>query len=61
MEPGLGQLEVGEGSVSGPSLATLLRAGWRQTRDWAAKSPLKGTAALSNKLLKPIREWVAYR
>jgi len=53
-------IEVGEGSVTTRSLATLLRAGWRQTRDWAAKSPLKGTAALSSKLLKPIREWVAY-
>lgn len=55
-----GSVEVAEGSLSGASLATLLRAGWRQTRDWAAKSPLKSTAALSNKLLKPIREWVAY-
>jgi CelD/BcsL family acetyltransferase involved in cellulose biosynthesis len=53
-------IEVGEGSVTTRSLATLLRAGWRQTRDWAAKSPLKGTAALSSRLLKPIREWVAY-
>ena len=51
---------MGEGSVTTRSLTTLLRAGWRQTRDWAAKSPLKGTAALSSKLLKPIREWVAY-
>jgi CelD/BcsL family acetyltransferase involved in cellulose biosynthesis len=53
-----GSVEVGEGSVSSRSLATLLRASWRQTRDWAAKSPL--AASLSKKLLKPIREWVAY-
>src|SRR5207247_1508011 len=29
-----GSVEVGEGSVSRRSLATLLRMGWRQTRDW---------------------------
>jgi CelD/BcsL family acetyltransferase involved in cellulose biosynthesis len=47
-------VEVCEGSLSSPSLATLLRASWRQTRDWVSRSPLSG------RLLKPIREWVAY-
>ena len=51
-----GNVEVCEGSVSSRSLATLLRASWRQTRDWVNRSPLAG----STKLLKPIREWMAY-
>lgn len=55
-----GGVEVGEGSVSSPSLATLLRASWRQTRDWVTSSPLSRRVALPGKLLKPIREWFAY-
>jgi CelD/BcsL family acetyltransferase involved in cellulose biosynthesis len=47
---------VCEGSVSRRSLGTLLRSGWRQTRDWVNRSPLAGTT----KLLKPMREWMAY-
>lgn len=52
-------VELCEGSVSSRSFATLLRSSWRQTRDWVAKSPLARTG-ISGKLLKPIREWVAY-
>ena len=52
-------VEVCEGSVSSRSLATLVRAGWRQTREWVAKSQW-GRASLSGRFLKPIREWVAY-
>jgi CelD/BcsL family acetyltransferase involved in cellulose biosynthesis len=55
-----GSVEICEGSVSSRSFATLLRSSWRQTRDWVAKSPLAKTAGFSGKLLKPIREWVAY-
>ncbi len=51
-----GSVEVCEGSVSRRSLGTLLRSGWRQTRDWVNRSPLAGTT----KLLKPVREWIAY-
>lgn len=51
-------VEVCEGSVSSRSLATLLRTGWRQTRDLVARSPL--AERVSGQLLKPIREWVAY-
>jgi CelD/BcsL family acetyltransferase involved in cellulose biosynthesis len=54
-----GSVEVCEGSVTSRSFATLLRASWRQTRDWVSKSQL-GRAGLSGRLLKPIREWVAY-
>jgi len=52
-----GSVEVSEGSVSSRSLATLLRSSWRQTRDWVNRSPLAG----STKLLKPLREWMAYQ
>jgi CelD/BcsL family acetyltransferase involved in cellulose biosynthesis len=49
-----------EGSVTCPSLGTWLRNGWRQARDWVNDSPLKQTAALPAKLIKPVREWFAY-
>jgi CelD/BcsL family acetyltransferase involved in cellulose biosynthesis len=47
---------VCEGSLSTPSLATLLRTTWRHTRDFVTRSPL----ASSTKLLKPLRAWLAY-
>lgn len=49
-----------EGSVTCPSLGTWLRKGWRQARDWVNVSPLKQTAALPARLIKPVREWFAY-
>ena len=53
-------VEVGEGSITTPSLGTWLRSSWRQTRDWMAKTPLARGGKLPGKLLKPIREWLAY-
>lgn len=50
-------MELSEGTVSRPSMGTLLRDTWRTTRDLVAKSPLSGTTAL----LKPVREWIAYQ
>lgn len=55
-----GSVEVAEGSISSPSLATWLRASWRHSRDWMANSPLARRVTLPGKLLKPIREWLAY-
>jgi CelD/BcsL family acetyltransferase involved in cellulose biosynthesis len=52
-----GSIEVAEGSVSRPSVGTLLRTTWRKTRDWIAQSSLAPTTCL----LKPIREWMAYQ
>ncbi|HEY2415812.1 MAG TPA: GNAT family N-acetyltransferase [Pirellulaceae bacterium] len=52
-----GSVPVAEGSVSRPSVGTLLRTTWRKTRDWVAQSPLAPTT----RLLKPIREWMAYQ
>jgi CelD/BcsL family acetyltransferase involved in cellulose biosynthesis len=52
-----GSVEVAEGSVSRPSVGTLLRTTWRKTRDWVAQSSLAPTT----RLLKPIREWMAYQ
>jgi len=51
-----GSVPVCEGSVSTRALATLLRASWRQTRDWVSASRLAG----GTKLLRPFREWLAY-
>jgi CelD/BcsL family acetyltransferase involved in cellulose biosynthesis len=55
-----GSVQLGEGSITTPSLATWLRSSWRQTRDWVSHSPLAGTARLPGRLLKPIRHWLAY-
>lgn len=55
-----GGIEVGEGSISCPSLATWLRNGWRGARDWMERSSLKKTAALPVKWIRPVREWLAY-
>ncbi len=52
-----GSVELAEGSISRPSMGTLLRSTWRKTRDWVAKSPLAGTTGF----LKPVREWMAYQ
>jgi CelD/BcsL family acetyltransferase involved in cellulose biosynthesis len=52
-----GSIEIAEGSVSRPSMGVLLRTTWRKTRDWVAKSPLASTT----RLLKPVREWMAYQ
>jgi CelD/BcsL family acetyltransferase involved in cellulose biosynthesis len=54
-------VELGEGSITTPSLATWLRSSWRQTRDWVNHSSLAGTARLPGRLLKPIRHWLAYQ
>jgi len=53
--------EVCEGTVACPSLGTWLRNRWRQTRDWVNNSSLKQTAAIPGRLLKPVRQWMAYR
>ena len=52
--------DVCEGSITCPSLGTWLRNGWRQARDWVNVSPLKQTASLPERLLKPVRQWFAY-
>jgi CelD/BcsL family acetyltransferase involved in cellulose biosynthesis len=50
-------VELLEGSISRRSLGTILRSSWRQTRDWVSRSPLAG----GTRLLRPLREWMAYR
>jgi CelD/BcsL family acetyltransferase involved in cellulose biosynthesis len=55
-----GSISVGEGSVCCPSLTTWLRGRWRETRDWVHRSPLKETARLPGKLIRPLRQWLAY-
>ncbi len=53
--------ELLEGTVSRPTLATWLRSSWRNTRTWVNDSPLATTAKLPARLLKPLRQWFAYR
>jgi CelD/BcsL family acetyltransferase involved in cellulose biosynthesis len=55
-----GSQEVCEGTVALPSFSGWLRGGWRRTRDWVRNSPLKEPMALPARLIKPIREWMAY-
>jgi CelD/BcsL family acetyltransferase involved in cellulose biosynthesis len=51
---------LGEGSIACPSLATWLRSGWRIARNFVSRTPLKETVRLPGKLVKPLREWLAY-
>lgn len=51
---------VCEGLVSCPSLGTWLRSSWRNTRDWVTHSRLNEAMALPARLLKPVRQWMAY-
>jgi CelD/BcsL family acetyltransferase involved in cellulose biosynthesis len=55
-----GGVELAEGSIVSPSLATWLRSGWRGARDWVNRSPLKKTVQLPARLVRPLREWFAY-
>lgn len=55
-----GSTEVGEGSIICPTLATWLRNGWRRSRDWVNQSRLKQTIQLPARLIRPLREWLAY-
>ncbi|WP_425618576.1 GNAT family N-acetyltransferase [Anatilimnocola sp. NA78] len=50
-----------EGTVASKSLATWLRNSWRKTRSWVHESPLAATVKLPARLLKPLRQWLAYR
>ena len=55
-----GAVELCEGTVDCPTLTTWLRSGWRQSRDWVNRSPLRGAAKFPGQLLRPIRHWLAY-
>lgn len=51
---------LAEGSLSVVSLGTALRSAWRQTRDWAARSPLTRRLGKPAGWLTPLRHWWAY-
>ncbi|QDU27342.1 hypothetical protein ETAA8_24290 [Anatilimnocola aggregata] len=53
--------EMIEGTVASRSLATWLRNSWRQTRSWVRESPLAASVKVPARLLKPLRQWLAYR
>lgn len=53
-------VNVAEGSLITLSLGTALRSAWRQTRDWAARSPLTRRFAERAGWLAPLRRWWAY-
>lgn len=53
-------IPVWEGTVGTKSLPLLLRSAWRQTRDWVNNSALRKTTELPSRLIKPIRNWLAY-
>jgi CelD/BcsL family acetyltransferase involved in cellulose biosynthesis len=55
-----GSVEVAEGSITSPSLATWLRSRWRSARNFVSNSPLKETTRLPAKLIQPLRNWLAY-
>ena len=49
-----------EGTVGSRSLSLWLRSGWRQTRDWVHNSSWRNTAEMPGRLIRPLREWMAY-
>jgi CelD/BcsL family acetyltransferase involved in cellulose biosynthesis len=55
-----GGIPVWEGIVGAGSLPLRLRGAWRQTRDWVNRSPLKPATELPARLIKPLRQWLAY-
>jgi len=53
-------VDVAEGSITSPSLATWLRSRWRSARCWVQTSPFKDAAKVPAKLIQPLRSWLAY-
>lgn len=54
-------IEVTEGAVTSPSLATWLRGSWRGAKRWVQNSRLQGATRLPARLIKPLRDWMAYQ
>ena len=55
-----GGIPVWEGSVECPSLSLWVRDTWRRTRDWVNNSGLRATSEVPARLIRPLREWMAY-
>lgn len=53
-------VDVAEGSITSPSLATWLRSRWRGARKWVQTSRFKDVAKVPAKLIQPVRSWLAY-
>jgi CelD/BcsL family acetyltransferase involved in cellulose biosynthesis len=56
-----GGIPVWEGTVRRPSLSVWLRDTWRVARDWVNNSSaLRATSEVPSRLIRPLREWMAY-
>lgn len=56
-----GGTPVWEGTVGCPSLSLWLRDTWRLARDWVNNSSaLRATSQVPSRLIRPLREWMAY-
>jgi CelD/BcsL family acetyltransferase involved in cellulose biosynthesis len=58
---GSAQTLVAEGSAARSSLASKLDSTYLSARDWLKSSPLGAPAKATAKLLRPVREWLAFR
>ncbi|QDU93055.1 GNAT family N-acetyltransferase [Lignipirellula cremea] len=56
-----GDFMVAEGEIELRPMARLLRNGYRASRDWIKASPLRGPAQIPWRMIRPLRDWMAFR
>jgi CelD/BcsL family acetyltransferase involved in cellulose biosynthesis len=56
-----GGVPLAEGVVETRPLTAALRYGWRQTRDWVQRSPIREPARIPIRWLRRMREWLNLR
>lgn len=56
-----GAIPVTSGSVESGAMLQAVRRCWRQTRTWLKTSPVGAPARMSARLVRPLREWLAFR
>jgi len=56
-----GTISLAEGVVECGPMNRLLRENWHRTRDWLRDSPLRTPALATARLIRPFREWLAFR
>jgi len=54
-------VSLAEGVVETRPVTAAIRHGWRQTRDWVRRSPIREPARMPIRWLRRMREWLALR
>lgn len=55
-----GATEITRGSVELNNFVRTVRRSWRSTRNWMKQSPLGAPARLSAKVVRPLKDWLAF-